>query len=105
MMDRNFFIEAQHIHLVICWLPDTLPYFLVFQSKRVGSVFFIAHVGYLGALALTGCTRGVHTHWLASSALLLPRVIFPALHIPSGEYRCCYVLSGLDMFKEKSECT
>ena len=52
--------------LVIRWLPDTHPSFLVFRSsKRLDRVFFIALEEYQGALALTGCTRGDHTRWLA----------------------------------------
>ena len=44
--------------------------FLVFRSKRVDLVFFIAHEEYLGAVALTGYTRGDHTHRLVSYLLV-----------------------------------
>ena len=60
--------EAQHIHTSCClsfagYQIDTLPSFLVFRSKRVDRVFFVAHEEYLGVVALAGFTvsRGGHT--------------------------------------------
>ena len=82
--------EARQM-LVIRWLPDDTPlYFLVFRPKCVDRVFFIAHEEYLGAVALTCCTRGNHTHWLASYFLVRS---FIALRLPSDKYRC-FVMSG-----------
>ena len=40
------------------------------SSKCLDRVFFIALEEYLGALALTSCTREDHTHWLASYFLV-----------------------------------
>ena len=72
--------------LVIRWSPGTLPSFLVFRSKRVDRVVFTVHENCLGAVALTGCIRGDHTHLLASYFLV--RSSTTALRLLSGEYRC-----------------
>ena len=62
---------------------DTLPYFLVFRSKRADRVFFIAYEEYLGVVALSGCTGscGDHTHWLASCD---PPLLFVYLQVNTG---------------------
>ena len=77
---------AQHM-LVIRWSPDDLP----FRSKRVTVFFFVVHEEYPGAVALTGYTRGDHTHLLDSCFLVRSST---ALRLLSGEYRV-FLLSGL----------
>ena len=46
-------------------------------------VVFVVHEKHLGAVALTGCARGDHTHLLASYFLVRPPT---ALRLLSGEH-------------------
>ena len=59
-------------------------------------MFFTVHDEHLGAVALTGCTPGDHTHPLASYFLVQSST---ALRLLSGEYRCLVLLdSAEDIF-------
>ena len=58
--------------------------------------FSTVHEEHLGAVALTGSTRGVHNHQLASYFLVRSST---ALRLLSGKHRCL-VFSGLIIYVE-----
>ena len=75
--------------LVACWLPDALPYFLVFRSKRVDRVFLTAHDEYLGAVALRGHTRvGTIPTSLSLTSLCDPPLLFVYFQVNTDVLYC-----------------
>ena len=89
-MEKIVLSRLFEVHIRFRWPPDTPPSSLVSRSKGVDRGFLTVHEEYLGAVALTGCARGDHTHLFASNFLVRSST---ALRLLSGKYRYL-VLSG-----------